>query len=79
MTTMREYYDKAHGAGAWDRMHDLISHGELSHWKQPDIEVDGRTVSIFPGTNREVTLEQVQTEIRKIFAQRPQYVDRRNL
>lgn len=62
---MREYVDGLQGAGAWDRMHDLISHGDLFGWSMPPVEVDGRKVNIFPGSNREVTLEQVQNEVRK--------------
>jgi hypothetical protein len=66
---MRDYYDATHGRGAWDRMHELIAQKIILGWRQPGIEVDGRKVSIFPGEDRECTLEQVQDEIRKVFAQ----------
>lgn len=62
---MREYVDGIQGEGAWDRMHDLIDCKELFGWKMPPVEVDGKTVSIFPGTDREVTLERIQAELRK--------------
>lgn len=64
MTTMREYVDGIQGAGSWDRMHDLIEQKQMFGWEMPPVEVDGATVHIFPGTDREVTLEQVQAEIR---------------
>lgn len=67
-TKMRDYVDGIRGTGSWDRMHDLIDRGELLGWSLPPVEVDGRQVNIFPGTNREVTLEHVQNEIRKAFA-----------
>jgi hypothetical protein len=66
---MRDYVDGIQGAGAWDRMHDLIEEGERFGWTMPPVEVDGRRVAIYPGTDREVTLEAVQNEIRKAFAQ----------
>lgn len=69
MTTMREYVDGLQGKGSWDRMHDLIAKKELFGWSLPPVEVDGRKVNIFPGDDREVTLERVQNEIRKVFAQ----------
>lgn len=62
---MREYVDSLQGEGSWDRMHDSISKMDLFGWDMPPVEVDGRTVHIFPGTDREVTLEAVQNEIRK--------------
>ena len=63
--TMREYVDAIQGEGAWDQMHDLIERRQLLGWKLPPVTVDGTTVNIFPGSNREVTLQQVQDEIRK--------------
>ena len=65
MTTMREYVDDFRGEGAWDNMHDLIDKKALFGWDLVPITVDGRLVHIFPGTNREATLEQVQDELRK--------------
>ena len=62
---MREYVDNIQGEGSWDRMHDLINDMNLFGWSMPEVEVDGSMVAIFPGTDREVTLEQVQNEIRK--------------
>ena len=70
-TTMREYVDGIMGAGKWDHMHDFIERQEIFGWSLPPIEVDGRKCNIFPGSNREVTLESVQDELRKIFAQHP--------
>jgi hypothetical protein len=64
---MREYVDRIQGEGTWDRMHDLIAKQEIFGWPMPPIEVDGATVSIFPGVDREVTLEQVKDAIRKVF------------
>lgn len=66
---MREYVDAIQGAGKWDEMHDLIDRKEMFGWSLPPVEVDGRRCNIFPGTDREVTLESVQSELRKIFAQ----------
>ncbi len=66
---MREYYDATEGVGAWDRMHDAIERKEIFGWNQPKIEVDGSTVHVFPGENREVTLEEVKEELRRVFAQ----------
>lgn len=66
---MREYVDRVQGAGSWDRMHDAINEGQLHGWRLPPVEVDGHEVHIFPGDNREVTLEQVQNEIRKVWKQ----------
>lgn len=68
---MREYVDGIQGQGSWDRMHDLINQKMLGGWTMPPVEVDGRKVSIFPGNDREVTLEQVQNEIRKCFRNDP--------
>lgn len=62
---MRDYVDGIQGTGSWDRMHDMIEDGKILGWSMPPVEVDGRTVHIFPGTDREVTLERVQDEIRK--------------
>jgi len=72
---MREYVDAIQGAGAWDRMHDLITDGKIFGWRLPPIHVDGTTVYIFPGTNREVSLGEVRDEIRKAFAQKAQASD----
>lgn len=66
---MREYVDGIQGPGSWDRMHDMIDKMIIFGWEMPPVEVDGRKVHIFPGSDREVTLEQVQNEIRKVFAQ----------
>ncbi len=66
---MREYVDAIQGDGAWDRMHDAIENMDISGWAMPPVEVDGRTCHIFPGSDREVTLETVQNEIRKSFRQ----------
>lgn len=62
---MREYVDNIKGEGYWDKMLDLIAEGELWGWTMPDIPLDGGKVYIFPGENREVTLEEVQAEIRR--------------
>lgn len=66
---MREYVDGIQGEGSWDRMHDLIDQKQIFGWRLPDVEVDGHKCSIFPGTNREVALEEVKEELRKVFAQ----------
>jgi hypothetical protein len=67
---MREYVDGIQGAGSWDRMHDLINAGRISGWRLPPIEIEpGVTAHIFPGTDREVTLEAVKAEMSKAFAQ----------
>lgn len=66
---MREYVDGIQGEGAWDNMHDKIANMDLFGWRMPPVIVDGRKVNIFPGENREVTLEAVQAEVRKAFAQ----------
>lgn len=66
---MRDYVDAIQGQGSWDRLHDAINGMQLFGWDMPPIEVDGKTVHIFPGTDREVTLEAVQNEIRKAFSQ----------
>lgn len=70
LTKMRDYVDDIQGPGSWDRMHDCIEKMEIVGWDLPPVEVDGKTVHIFPGTNREATLEQVQNEIRKVLRQR---------
>lgn len=62
---MREYVDVLRGQGSWDRMHDLIDQQQTHGWDLIPIEVDGVKVSIFPGHNREVTLQEVQDEVRK--------------
>jgi hypothetical protein len=64
---MREYVDSIQGEGSWDKINDLITQGEIFGWEMPPVEVDGKTFHIFPGTDREVTLEQVQNEIRKVI------------
>ncbi len=64
---MREYVDGIQGAGSWDRMHDLIEQKQIFGWEMPPITVDGAEVRIFPGTDREVTLDAVIAEIRKSF------------
>lgn len=66
---MREYVDSIQGEGAWDRMHDAIERKDIFGWRMPPVEVDGVRVSVFPGSDRETTLEKVQTEIRKAIAQ----------
>lgn len=66
---MRDYVDAIQGAGSWDRMHDLIARQEILGWQMPMVEVDGRQVHIFPGSDREVTIEAVKGEIRKVFYQ----------
>lgn len=65
---MREYVDGIQGAGSWDRMHDLIEAKSIAGWDLPPVEVDGRHIHIFPGEDREVSLEAVKNEIRKVFA-----------
>ena len=67
---MREYVDNIQGKGSWDRMHDFMNKGEILGWDLPSIDVDGMKVNVFPGTDREVTLEQVQNEIRKVLIPR---------
>jgi len=64
---MRQYVDGIQGSGSWDDMHDKIDRMEFGGWTLPPVEVDGKKVNIFPGTDREVTLEQVQAEIRKVI------------
>lgn len=59
---MREMVDAANGEGAWDRMHDS------GLFEKVLINVGDTIVSIFPGTNREVTVETVRAEIRKALA-----------
>lgn len=67
---MRDYVDGIQGNGSWDKMHDLINRRQLFGWDMPPIFVDGHRVNIFPGTNREVTLAEVQDEVRKIISPR---------
>jgi len=71
---MREYVDNIQGHGSWDNMHDLK---RIFGWSLPPVSVDGHKVHIVPGENREVTLEEVQNEIRKAFAaiDRGEYTD----
>lgn len=64
---MRDYVDGIQGDGSWDRMHDLIDKMQIFGWEMPPITVDGATVWIFPGENPEATLEEVQSEIRRVF------------
>lgn len=66
MTTMREYVDGIQGEGSWDRMHDQINGMNLHGWTMPELDVDGIKVAIFPGSDRECTVEQVKNEIRKV-------------
>jgi len=68
---MREYVDSIQGDGAWDRIHEMIQQGRIDGWDMPPVNVDGHEVHIFPGEDREVTLEQVQNEIRKVWKQAP--------
>lgn len=65
---MRDYVDEIQGEGSWDNMHDLINRMEIPGWDMPPVEVDGAMFNIFPGTNREVTLEAVQDEVRRALA-----------
>lgn len=62
---MREYVDAIQGDGSWDRMHDRIDKMDIFGWEMPPVIVDGAECRIFPGTDREVTLEAVQDELRK--------------
>jgi hypothetical protein len=66
---MRQHVDAVQGEGSWDRMHDAIDRGDSSGWSLPPIEVDGMRASIYPGEDREVTVETVNDEIRKVFRQ----------
>ncbi len=68
MTKMREYVDEIQGSGAWDGMHDLIGEMSLVGWDMPPVTVDGKVFHVFPGTNREATVEEVQAEIRRALA-----------
>lgn len=61
---MRDYVDARAGHGSWDRMHDMIDVGSVGGWTLPLVDVDGVSVHVFPGSNREVTLDAVQNEIR---------------
>lgn len=62
---MREYVDGIQGEGSWDSMHDLIDNMIVPGWSLPMMDVDGVTVAVFPGSDREVTLEAVKNEVRK--------------
>jgi hypothetical protein len=62
---MRAYVDGIQGPGSWDRMHELINRNQALGWVMPPIMVDGVVVQIFPGLDREVTLEEVRTLVRK--------------
>lgn len=62
---MRDFVDGIQGAGAWDRMHDMIDRQQMFGWSLPPIEVDGHEVHVFPGSDREVTVEAVRNEVRK--------------
>lgn len=66
---MREYVDAIQGAGSWDHIHDCISRMDITGWSLPSVEVDGRKVNIFPGSDREITLDAIKTEIRRVLAQ----------
>lgn len=66
---MRDYVDAIQGPGSWDRMHDLIAKKQIFGWKLPPVYVDGHEVHVFPGEDREVTLEAVKDELRRVFAQ----------
>lgn len=66
---MREYVDKLAGEGAWDDMHDLFEDGSFSGLSTIPVMVDGAVVNIIPGTDREITIEQVKAEVRKAIAQ----------
>jgi hypothetical protein len=68
---IRDYVDELQGKGSWDSMHDLIGAGQIRGWTMPTIDVDGRSVDIFPGRNREVTLEAVIAAARSALAQIP--------
>lgn len=60
---MREFVDAAEGEGSWDQMHDT------GIFETVPVEVGGTIVQIFPGTDREVTVEKVQAEVRKALAE----------
>jgi hypothetical protein len=66
---MRDYVDGIQGPGSWDTMHDLIDKQQILGWDLPPIMVDNHLVHVFPGTDREVTLEAVQNEVRKALAE----------
>ena len=70
---MRDYVDGVQGKGVWDRMHDILEKGPdlatIGDWDLPEITVDGVTVAVFPGTNREVTLEDVEGEVARVLAE----------
>ena len=65
MPKMRDYVDGIRGPGTWDQMHDKIDRKEVFGWEMPPVEVDGIITHIFPGEDREVTLEQVKDSIRR--------------
>ena len=67
MTTMRKYVDAMRGPGSWDRMHGLIEGMSLGGWDLVPVSVDGHLVHIFPGSNPEVTLEEIQQQIRNVL------------
>lgn len=69
MPTMREYVDAMRGDGTWDDMQDRIDRKELLGWELVPVSVDGATVHIFPGSDRDVTLDRVRAEIRKAIGQ----------
>jgi hypothetical protein len=64
---MRDYYDAKHGPGAWDKLHEAINEGRFD-WVQPEILLDnGSKARIFPGTNPEITYEEVKAEIERVL------------
>lgn len=66
---MREYVDSIQGEGSWDRMHDLIDAKNILGWDMPMLDVDGYLVDIFPGEDREATVEQVKDAVRRVLKQ----------
>lgn len=62
---MRDFVDRTHGAGAWDRMHAAINRKEEYDGTAPFLTVDGVLIQIIPGTDPEVTLEEVRVVARK--------------
>ena len=67
--TMREYVDKLAGEGAWDAAHDQFKKTGVLSLPTFPLVVDEITVDILPGTDREVTVEQMRAEVRKAIAQ----------
>jgi len=65
---MREYVDSIQGKGSWDHIHECIAKGEMFGWSLPPVYVDGHEVHIFPGSNQEILLEDVQSAIKKVLA-----------